>query len=86
VHVAYWDGDEGDVLRREIYSGEFTPGLAVSINFRAKGLYYPGRILSCVGMALEIQYDDGDHGWVSIAQCRIPASQFSPALRRPSAN
>ena len=86
VHVAYLDGDEGDVSRREIYRGEFSPGLAVSINFKGKGLYYPGRILSSVGMAIEIQYDDGEYGWASIAQCRVPAAHFSPSLRRPSPN
>ena len=83
AQVAYLDGDEGNVPLDEIFRGEFAPGMAVSVNFKGGGLYYTGRILSRIGMAVEIDYEDGDYGWATIAQCRIDRSEAYRTLGIP---
>jgi hypothetical protein len=86
VHVAYLDGDETNIPMDQIYETDIKPGMNVSVNFKGRGNYYAGRVLSCIGMAVEIQYEDGDYGWTSIAQCRVSLSHLSRAYISPSAN
>ncbi|MBI3469175.1 MAG: hypothetical protein HY000_39730 [Planctomycetes bacterium] len=83
AHVAFLDGDEGKVPIDELFRGEFEPGMSVSVNFKGGGLYYVGRILSRIGMAVEIDYKDGDYGWATIAQCRMERSEAYRALGIP---
>jgi hypothetical protein len=86
AHVAYLDGDEGDVAATDLVHGEITAGMNVSVNYKGRGLYYGGVVVACVGMAVEIQYDDGECGWVSLAQCRVSSIQVSRRFLRPSVN
>lgn len=72
VTVAYMDGDQSDVPVNEVFVGELALGTHVSVNYRGRGAYYFGRIVSAVGMAYEIDYQDGDHGMTTLSQIRLP--------------
>lgn len=70
-HVAYLDGEEADVPLSGIRHGVLGPGLAVSVNWKGKAVYYGGTIVSRTASALYIAYEDGTQGWATIAQCRV---------------
>jgi len=71
-HVAYLDGDEGPVTLKETLYGSLQVGNQVSVNYKGLGDYYVGTIVKIIGMAVEVDYEDGDHGFTTIAQCRLP--------------
>jgi hypothetical protein len=84
AHVAYLDGDEGDVplqtLRRSVFGG----GMAVQVNWKGKGQYFNGVIQKRIGSALYLHYEDGDKGWTTLGQCRV-AEQALAAISEEQA-
>jgi hypothetical protein len=73
THLAFLDGDEADVPTGTLHRLAVTPGMKVSVDWKGKGRYFTGTVVSGVGVAFEMRYDDGDHGWTTIAQIRLPA-------------
>lgn len=71
AHVAYYDGDESDVNVSELRQGVLGPGLRVSVNYKGHGEYLDGTIQRRVGIALYLNYDNGDQGWATVNQCRV---------------
>ncbi len=83
AHVAYLDGDEADVPVASLRQGVFGPGLRVSVNWKGRRAYYDGVIRQRVGAAVFVEYEDGDRGWTTVAQCRVRidvVQQIAPAL------
>jgi hypothetical protein len=76
VLVVYLDGDEAEVLVEESFRGDLELGTLVSVNYKGRGKYYFGSVVSQVGMAIEIDYEDGDHGMTTLAQVRLPLTGF----------
>jgi hypothetical protein len=76
VLVVYLDGDESEVLIEEVFLGDLELGTLVSVNYKGRGKYYFGHVVSKVGMAIEIDYEDGDHGMTTLAQVRLPLTGF----------
>jgi hypothetical protein len=74
VHVAYLDGDEGDVPIASLRRGVLGPGLRVQVNWKGRRSYYGGVIRQRVGMAVAMSYDDGSSEWATIVQCRVEAN------------
>ena len=82
AHVAYLDGDEADVPLASLRQGVFGPGLTVSVNWKGRRAYYNGVIRQRIGPAVYIEYEDGDRGWTTVAQCRVlidVVQQIAPA-------
>lgn len=76
VHVVYLDGDESGVPVGEVFLGDLEVGTLVSVNYKGRGQYYFGHVVSKVGMAIEIDYEDGDHGMTTLSQIRLPLTGF----------
>lgn len=75
AHVAYLDGDEGDVPVSGLFVTEIPVGQRVNMNWKGQRTYYNGQVVAKIGMAIDVAYDDGDRGWGTIAQCRVQTSQ-----------
>jgi hypothetical protein len=71
AHVAYLDGDEADVPVAALQQGALGPGLAVNVNWKGRRTYYNGVVRRRVHQALFVDYEDGDRGWTTVAQCRV---------------
>jgi len=81
VHVAYLDGDEGDVDTSSLLRGfELSVGQTVSVNWKGGGEYFDGIVRRRAGNAFFFDYEDGDKGWASIAQVRISSKDIVTAL------
>jgi hypothetical protein len=81
LHVAYLDGDEGDVAANSVLRGaELSIGASVSVNWKGKGTYFEGVVKQRVGRAYFVHYEDGDKGWTTIAQVRMEAKDVMTAL------
>lgn len=65
-YVVFADGDQGLVAGNRMQSAELEEGLKVYALWSDKR-YYPGTIQKITGMAVYIQFDDGDKGWTSFA-------------------
>ena len=75
AHVAYLDGDEGDVSASGLFITEIPVGQRVNMNWKGQRTYYNGQVVGKIGMAIDVAYDDGDRGWGTISQCRVHTSQ-----------
>ncbi len=74
AHVAFLDGGEADVPLPSVRRGCFGIGITLLVNWRGKGKFYRGVVAARVSNALYVHYEDGNRGWTTIGQCRIPAA------------
>lgn len=81
AHVAYMDGDEGDVSLGTIRRGVLGVGMSTQVNWKGQGTYYQGTIQQRIGQAIYMNYEDGDKGWTTINQCRIAAQNLNSVPR-----
>ena len=65
-YVVFADGDQGLVPGNKLQSAEIEEGQKVYAMWTDKR-YYPGTIQKVTGLAVYIQFDDGDKGWTSFA-------------------
>ena len=74
AHVAYLDGDEAEVDASTLRRGVIGPGLHVNVSWKGRRVYYNGVIRKRIAQAIYLDYEDGDHGWATLSQCRVRAS------------
>ncbi len=77
AHVAFLDGDEADVSAQLCHHGAIAAGTRIQVNWKGRKTYYFGQVVSRLGAALQMAYDDGDKGWATISQCRIRIEDVS---------
>lgn len=74
AQLAYLDGDEGVAPLASLRRSCFSVGMTISVNWKGKGTYYRGVIAWRIGSAMYLHYEDGDKGWTTLGQCRVPAA------------
>lgn len=65
-HVVFADGDQGKIPEGKVMNADIDEGLKVLAMWTDKR-FYPGTIQKVVGLAVFVQFDDGDKGWTSLA-------------------
>ena len=70
MKVAYYDGDVATVRKDQVKAFDWKAGTVVQCNWKNGGQYFPGKIASVEGEALQIHYDDGDKEEAGIGRCR----------------
>ena len=76
VHVAYLDGDEADVPLGALRQGVLGPGVKVNVNWKGRRTYFNGTIQKRINQAVFVDFEDGDRGWSTLAQCRVRATEL----------
>ncbi len=71
AHVAYLDGDENDVPVSSLRRGILSPGMTVNVNWKGQRKYYQATVRQRLAQAVLVDYQDGEHGWATVAQCRV---------------
>ncbi len=72
TQVAYWDGDLARINTSTLRPFQLAVGDRVSVNWRNQGGFWDGVVISRLGGAIQVEYDDdGSIEWTTWAKCRI---------------
>ena len=74
--VIYDDGDRANLTLEQVKPLTIGVGTRVYANWKAGGIYYPGRVAQAVGEAIFVEYDDGDKENTAVRMIRINQSDL----------
>ena len=49
----------------------------MNVNWKGRRTYFSGVVRQRIHQALFVDYEDGDRGWTTVAQCRIRAAAIA---------
>ncbi len=76
IEVQFDDGDRAQLRPDQVRPLNVQVGSRVYGRWQGGGQYYPGRISSVNGSAINIDYDDGDKEGTTVSMIRIHASDL----------
>ena len=69
--VSYDDGDQARLAASQMKALAIGVGDRVFCRWKGRNQYYPGRVASATGDAIQVQYDDGDKEDTTVRMVRI---------------